>query len=134
MKQRMRDGKRSGWTCLPCANTRAKARRDNSPDSWMDAKLWTFYRIRLTDYRAMYEAQGGRCAACGGTGSGEYGFDRKALVIDHDHSCCPGTRQQTRICGRCVRGLLCQQCNIALGMVNDSVDRLRALIAYVVSH
>jgi hypothetical protein len=35
--------------------------------------------------------------------------------VDHDHSCCPG--RQT--CGKCVRGLICRQCNTAFGVLTE---------------
>ena len=52
----------------------------------------------------------GKCAACGST-------DR--LCIDHDH--------QTNE----VRGLLCHNCNTALGLVGDNLDTLSNLITYL---
>jgi len=53
--------------------------------------------------------------------------ERKALAVDHNHACCPGRKS----CGECVRGLLCSNCNKALGLVRDSVETLRNMIEYV---
>jgi hypothetical protein len=50
------------------------------------------------------------CQACGST---------HRVCVDHDHN--------TMI----VRGTLCSKCNLALGHVDDSVDRLQALIQYL---
>ncbi len=58
------------------------------------------------------------CQACG---------SRLRLCVDHDHKCCPGGRS----CGKCVRGILCNSCNVALALVNDDMDRLRGLIEYL---
>jgi hypothetical protein len=62
------------------------------------------------------------CELCG-TG------DRR-LVIDHDHACCP----QGKACGRCFRGMLCQPCNVALGMLQESPDLLRRAAEYIEHH
>jgi hypothetical protein len=84
------------------------------------------YRITEADYIAMLEQQGGVCAnpTCSS------GPDRRSLDVDHDHACCPGQKS----CGKCVRSLLCNGCNVALGGVNDSVEKLRGLIAYLAFH
>ena len=58
------------------------------------------------------------CAVCGST---------KNLAVDHDHACC----DRFGSCGKCVRDILCSNCNTALGHVKDSKDRLRGLIAYL---
>lgn len=62
------------------------------------------------------------------------GCDRTArLSIDHDHSCCPpgalGGRKVS--CGKCVRGLLCSTCNTALGLLQESPERIRGLLSYL---
>jgi hypothetical protein len=70
------------------------------------------YGITGADFDAMVEAQGGTCAVC----------DQKPEHVDHDH----GT-------GR-VRGILCFNCNQALGNVRDNPDVLRCLARYLDLH
>lgn len=60
------------------------------------------------------------CDACG--------RETEKLHIDHDHSCCP-SRQQG--CGKCVRGMLCQPCNQALGFLEDDPHRILNLLKYL---
>jgi hypothetical protein len=48
--------------------------------------------------------------------------------VDHDHSCCP-TGQ--RSCGRCFRGFICNECNKAIGFMQDSPAALRAAADYL---
>lgn len=50
-----------------------------------------------------------------------------AVVVDHDHSCCPGEYG----CANCVRGVLCNGCNLALGIMCDDPDRLRQAADYL---
>jgi hypothetical protein len=49
------------------------------------------------------------------------------LVVDHDHSCCPGTYT----CGECVRGALCGDCNKAIGLLRDNTDTMKNLMYYL---
>ena len=49
------------------------------------------------------------------------------LVIDHDHSCCPGDRG----CPECVRGLLCVSCNLTLGKYEKNRHLLHAFDEYL---
>lgn len=55
--------------------------------------------------------------------------DSKKVVVDHDHSCCPGNRS----CGECVRGVLCSRCNVGLGMFRDNPSYLRLAADYLES-
>lgn len=70
-------------------------------------------------HRQMILDQGGLCAVCGR-------YD--ALVIDHDHRCCPGKTS----CGDCVRGLLCHGCNTALGLMKDDPEAVARMLDYLV--
>lgn len=49
------------------------------------------------------------------------------ILVDHDHSCCPNNRS----CGKCVRGVLCFTCNVAIGMLGDSVESLEKVLSYL---
>lgn len=57
------------------------------------------------------------------------------LHMDHDHSCCPRGKvfevKSRKSCGDCVRGWLCRNCNIALGLLHESPSRIRGLADYV---
>jgi hypothetical protein len=43
--------------------------------------------------------------------------------IDHDHTCCPGERS----CGKCIRGVLCMQCNTNIGAYESLLFRIGRL-------
>lgn len=82
------------------------------------------YRMPVGGYLAMAAAQNGCCAICAKPPA-----DGAALVVDHDHACCPyGVR---RTCGRCVRGLLCAACNSAFGMLREDVTLIARALAYI---
>lgn len=78
----------------------------------------TKYGLDIVQLKELWGNKVCRNSACGET---------KRLHIDHDHSCCPGDTS----CGKCVRGLLCFQCNHALGNVKDSPRKLQGLINYL---
>lgn len=46
---------------------------------------------------------------------------QEATKIDHDHDCCPGKQS----CGRCVRGILCHECNIVEGSLKHRPEIYR---------
>ena len=75
-----------------------------------------FLRFGITreQYDEILEAQGGVCAICK-----EVCNSGRRLAVDHDHE----TGE--------VRGLLCGNCNTAIGKFHDNTDYLRAAIAYL---
>lgn len=74
------------------------------------------YSIPIDQLRELVKRT--ECESCGARDPGEKGRTWP-LHIDHDHAT-----------GR-FRGMLCSGCNLALGNVKDSPERLRALAAYI---
>lgn len=97
-------------------------KRTYDPAASRARMLMRNYRLTPEQYEEMVAAQGDSCATCGTSSRGG-----SAWHIDHDHSCCPGSKS----CGECVRGLLCSDCNQALGMVRDNISTLAAMIDYL---
>lgn len=72
------------------------------------------FGLTLDDYNWLFDQQGGKCALhLGPETKTDYRSDRLwFLSVDHDHSCHP----EKRGCKRCIRGLLCADCNMLLGL------------------
>lgn len=79
------------------------------------------FGITPEEYDRLTAAQAGRCAVCRQpeTALNPRTGAPKVLAVDHCH----------RRGG--VRGLLCQNCNTALGLLGDDPSRLAAAIAYI---
>ncbi len=75
-------------------------------------KLWRDHGLTVAERAEILTAQAGLCAACGDPL--KHGGHQ-----DHDHV--TGLR----------RAILCPNCNLALGLLKDSPQRLRALIDYL---
>lgn len=84
--------------------------------SKLDSKLRNEYGIDLEQYRAMLVIQNDSCAICNKTTVEE----GKRLSVDHCHST-----------GK-VRGLLCHQCNVGLGVFRDNKKFLVSAIKYLI--
>lgn len=87
-----------------------------------DRKMQHMYGISLATYLRLLEEQGGVCAVCRGVNQ-----DGRELAVDHDHGCCAARNA----CGKCVRGLLCSSCNLALGLLREDPAILDAGAAYL---
>lgn len=96
---------------------------DKAQRSW-GYKLKHRFSVTPGEWLGMYEQQGHGCAICGRSENS----DGRRLHVDHDHACCP---TKDRSCGKCIRGLLCGQCNTALGYLNEDAARLDAASAYL---
>lgn len=89
--------------------------------------LWAYYRLRPEDWNRIWQAQGEGCGICGCSETESIAKDRFGLVVDHDHSCCPGAKS----CGKCVRGILCKPCNTGIGYFKDAPERLEEAARYL---
>jgi hypothetical protein len=76
------------------------------------------YALTELEYLALVDEQGNRCKACGDSPSA---FERWGLVVDHDHET------------GAVRGLLCNRCNMGLGLFDDDPDKLLSASAYLLA-
>ena len=88
--------------------------RRNSPRRTKDTELRSTYGITLEDYHRLATHQGFVCGICG-----EEESNGRALSVDHCHE----TGE--------VRGLLCSNCNTALGLFKDSPGNLEAAMEYL---
>ena len=109
--------------CRICAKKSQKNWKTKNPEYWVYHQK---KRHGLTEekYNEIMQKQNFVCAVC-----------KKPFItsepprIDHNHSCCPGTYS----CGKCVRGLLCINCNWGLGSFYDNETNLRNAIEYLVN-
>lgn len=96
--------------CKPCHNQRMKDTSERLYGGHANFLLQRRYGLSADDISELVRHQGGTCAIC---------RIKPAVHVDHDHA----TGQ--------VRGILCFACNRGLGKVGDSVEVLRAMIAYL---
>lgn len=91
--------------CKTCSSIRSRGNR---------------YGLTRERLQEMFDGQGGRCAIC------PHRLD-DGFAVDHDHDCCA----TDYTCGKCVRGLLCQQCNHGIGNFRDDIELLENAMSYL---
>ena len=110
---RSSDGKT--YRCKPCA--REAARRHYCPkrstDYWREKK----YGVTPEQWDLMLKRCGNRCEICGKENKRQN--KRRALCVDHNHE----TGE--------VRGLLCDNCNVGIGKLQDNVELLKKAAVYL---
>jgi hypothetical protein len=78
------------------------------------------FNMSVDDDMVLYERQDGKCAICKSTEASNNGR-RKNFCVDHDHET-----------GK-VRGLLCHNCNVSVGLMKESPELFRRAAAYLES-
>ena len=110
--------------CKICFHNRPSRRAD----ALRENHLQRVFKVGLEYYDAVLLAQSGGCAICGPKEPG--GYQNRSFHFDHDRKCCPGKKT----CGKCLRGLLCSECNTALGLVKENPERLQAMVLYLAKY
>ena len=98
-----------------------KYRQDRKRQVW-SASLKRQYGITGDQYDAMFAKQHGLCAICNRSERRVLNERITKLEVDHNH--------QT---GN-VRKLLCHACNVSVGFMDESPDRMRRMIQYIEEH
>jgi hypothetical protein len=111
--------------CKACCSERAKQWFRDNPERAIankrKANLAKHYGLTVADYDALLKRQGGVCAICGKDEPNAHGRTGKQFRLAVDH--CHDTGQ--------VRGLLCQKCNRAIGLLGDDPVLMRKAISYL---
>ena len=100
--------------CLICRRKRKRDYESRNPGKVKEqnrvTKLKINYGVSPEEYNSLLEAQSGRCAVCG-TEPGQ-----RPLGVDHK--------------GPIIRGLLCDRCNLAAGLLRDDPAIARRFADY----
>ena len=94
------------------------------PEKYKNYILQRTFGITIGEYKALLELQSNACAICkkANRTDSHNGLRKKQLGVDHDHK--TGS----------VRGLLCNDCNRAIGLLRDSAELLRKAANYLDFH
>ena len=88
-------------------------------DHYRNGRLYSGFRITLTEFNERLSAQDGVCAICKQPETMIRWGKETPLAIDHDHAT-----------GK-VRGLLCSSCNNGIGRFKDDENTLQRAITYL---
>lgn len=121
-----KDGKM--YRCKSCDSKSRKKWKETNPErsyqSQRERNLKHKYGITLAEYKCMLDKQHGCCAICAvKENNASFGVNKTLnFAVDHCHTT-----------GK-VRGLLCNQCNRALGMLNDDIKLVIKALDYLQCH
>lgn len=103
----------------------ANNNREKRTEQALRSMLWRRFNITLDHYNELAKSQQNKCAICNTEPSvriDKAGRKINRLCVDHNH--------QT---GK-IRGLLCRDCNSALGLFKENKEALYKAVDYLESH
>jgi len=105
------------FECKNCVRIRGKNWRKNNKHVWQNTLLLKKYGLSQQEFSDMKQSQNGKCAICQCVL-----IDGKMTCVDHCH-----------MTGK-IRGILCTNCNVALGHFKDSIPLMESAIQYLKGH
>jgi hypothetical protein len=112
-----RNNRKTG--CQPYCKECHKAIRVYNQEYARNYDLKRMYGLTIDCYNKLLGQQGGVCAICHKPAEEKMKGNKKYLCVDHCHD--------TGV----VRGLLCDQCNRAIGLLKEDVSLLKRAISYL---
>lgn len=107
------------YNCKRCHDAMAKDYHDRNPEkarvSFWRSHLKRRYGITLEKYNEMLTEQGGCCKLC----HLPFGRGARGPHLDHHHG------------SGSIRGILCRNCNVAIGLAKEDAALLRRMIEYI---
>lgn len=122
--KRYKDGRRN--TCKKCHTEYMIDYYKNNPQKNLEKirlnnknrPQWKRHGMSENEWNLLYHKYDGKCHSC---------KENDGVAIDHDHSCC----SKSYSCGNCIRGFLCRECNISLGIMKEEYERIIKLAEYI---
>lgn len=101
--------------CKPCHSAKVSRFQKENPERWRNRHYKREYGIDLNTYNTMLTTQNNQCKICGRSDS-QVGHN---LKVDHCH-----------VTGS-VRGLLCSDCNLAIGLFHEKPETIESALRYL---
>ena len=106
--------------CREASNVYQRSKRTRAVQSLgYDPRRFSRHKITKEYYDTLMSRHDNKCWIC---------KDLNATTIDHDQNCCPQTGSS---CGNCVRGVLCHNCNTAIGLLKDRKESILSALEYL---
>lgn len=103
-----------------CKDCQKSAASKLSPRARRQKKIKSLYNLSWSEYEAMFKEQEGLCKICTKDLSVDV-TDKEVETARVDH--CHNSGE--------VRGLLCGNCNSALGLIGDSLENAERMVKYL---